>query len=768
MQNDQSYSDDDEEAGGAINVDRILYAVRKRWRMIVAIAILATVMSVGIVLCLPLRYDASAIVQIDPRKKTISDLDGVLANLKADGAVVDSEQEIIRSRRIVLRVIDVLNLRNDLEFTAPSLLQKVTAWFGFGKEKKKKGSEVRNAETNQDPIASLLGPEKLGRTNPEADEIAVSFLRRLKVTRIRKTLLINIRFSSSDPVKTARIANTIAEVYLNEQVAEKQRAAGIATKALENKLTELRFKLADAERKVEEYKAQNNIFNSEGQILSEKHLARLQEQLVMARNTTAEARAKYVQARELREQGLSNNAITDVLESNTVRLLKEQLGSASQKYAELRTKYGNRHPSIKKARAELDDVQRRLSAEISRLVENLENKYEIASQREVDLKSSLQDLKTQQVKERRAGVNLMDLERESSTTKQLYESLLARYKQTSETQTLQLPDARIVEQADAPLYPASPKRRRLVLVAAIAGLVVGLILALVLEFATLGLGRPEDVEQVFELNHLSSLPQVSFGNNEVFDPLQAVRLVIKEPTGSFAESVRGVRREIDINRPIQGGPSVILIAGSLPGEGTSMTASNLAHHYAMTGNRVLLIDADLRFMGLSRQLAPARRVGLADILANGQRPETAILRDTTTELHFMPAAGTTSLATPSPELLAGPRMAAALKYLKSQFDTIIIDSPPLLPVFDGRILADYADQILFVTTWRKTPKQLAKRALKTIQVNQQKILGVIVNQVAQDIVDDSRGIAYRPQSVSNFNDRVNRTEQKVNPYTKAA
>ncbi len=768
MHNEPSYRDEDEEEGGTISLDRILYALRHRWRMIVGITILAVVMSAGVVMLLPSRYDASALVQIDPRKKSISNLDGVLSNLQADGAVVDSEEEIIRSRTIVLRVIDVLDLRNDPEFNGPTIFGKILVWIGLSSASPDNTNVARIQTKKPDPITALLGPQKIGQSNPEQDAIAVAFLRRLKVTRVRKTLLINIRFSTQDPVKSARIANTIAEVYLNEQLREKQRATGMATNALEHKLTELRVKLASAESKVEAYKAKNDIFNSEGQILSEKHLARLQEQTVIARNTTAEARAKYLQAKTLRDRGINNNAITDVLESHTVRLLKEQLGKASGKHAELRTKYGQRHPSIKKVRAEVDDVQRQLDKEIGRLVANLENEHEISVEREKELTQSLAVLKSRQVDARKAGVGLKNLEREAATSKQLFEALLARYKQTSETQSLQLPDARIVEQADAPLFAAAPKRKQLVALASIAGLFAALALALALEFATLGIGRPEDVEQVFELSHLTSLPRIEPTAADIDDPLRSARLVITEPTGSFAESVRGVRREIDLSRPIPGMPTVLLVAGSLPGEGVSMTASNLAHHYAITGNRVLLIDGDLRFQGLSRKLAPGRQIGLAEILMQGLRPEVAILRDATTGLNFMPAAGNARLTQPSPELLAGPRMAGALAHLRAQFDTIIIDSPPLLPVFDGRILADLADRILFVTTWRKTPKQLAKRALKTLHVNQSKILGVVVNQVAQDIIDESRGISYKPQSPINFNDRVNIPKHGANLHAKAA
>ncbi len=773
MHNQYTYHDEDEEETSSISLDRVLYALRRRWKMIAGIATLAVIMSLAIVVMLPARYDASAVVQIDPRKKTISNIDGVLSELKADGAVVDSEAEIIASRTIVLRVIDALDLRNDPEFTRPPLMQRALQFVGLASKDEntnaattKKRAETKGQQPNT--IESLIGPKKIGATSPEKDEVSVAFLNKLKVTRVGKTLLIKIRFSSEDPVKAAKIANTIAEVYLNQQLVEKHNAADLATSALERKLSEIRKKLTLAEQKVEDFKAKNDIFNSEGQILSEKHLARLQEQTVIARNNTASSRAKYLQAKSMRDRGKSNNAIADVLESHTVRLLKEQLAKATRKYAELRTKYGHRHPSIKKIQAEVADARAQLNAEIDRLVVNLGNEYEIAVERETELAKSLASLKKRQVDARKANVSLMELQREASTSKELYEALLARYKQTSETQTLQLPDARIVEQADAPLHPAAPKRKKLVLLASIAGLVAAISLALALEFATFGVGRPEDVEQIYELAHLSSLPRIEAPADGTHDAMRFVRMMVAEPAGPFADAIRGVRREIDLTRPTPGYPRVIIIAGSLPGEGSSITASNLAHQYAMTGNRVLLIDGDMRHANLSRKLSARRHFGLSDVLMSNAAPEAAILRDVTTGLNFMPATGSVALTKPSTELLTSPLMAGTLNHLRGQFDTIIIDAPPLLPVIDGRILADYADQILFLTTWRNTPKQLAKRALKTLQVNQQKILGVVVNQVSQDLIDDSRGIAYEPQIKTPLNASMNIGERQPNVYANAA
>jgi capsular exopolysaccharide synthesis family protein len=394
---------------------------------------------------------------------------------------------------------------------------------------------------------------------------------------------------------------------------------------------------------------------------------------------------------------------------------------------------------MQKVRAEVADAEAQLAAEVTRLVANLRNEFEVAQGREEQLTKSLELLKQEQVLSREAGVQLKELEREAATSRQLFEALLARYKQTAETQGLQLPDARLVEQADVPLTPAAPKRKQIVLLATLAGLVAGLALVLALEFATSGLGRPEEVEHAFELAHLASLPRLAERDRDDPDPLRHIRLILAEPRAAFSEAVRAARREIDLRRR-ERGPRVILVAGSLPGEGASVVASNLAHHYAVTGERVLLIDADLRRSALTRQLAPAQ-AGLAEALAGQVRPENVILRDGGTGLHFLPAGADCPVQASPPEMLASTRMAELLGGLRQHFDTIVIDAPPLLPVIDGRILADLADQIVFTMAWRSTPKPLARRALTLLGFNQEKLVGVVVNRVDPAVIEEGCGIS---------------------------
>lgn len=726
--------DDGEHAEGGLSLDRAISAVHKRLKLVVALPLLALALSSGVLLSIPNRYDASAILQIDPRQKSITNLDSVVSDLKGDQPTIESEVEIIRSRPVILRVIDTLDLRRDAEFSSPTPIARLLGVFGFSEPAQAIERTVPQSGVRQDQIADLLHLEVPGSSKPERDEIAAAVFDRLKVSRVRNTLLIEIKFSSSDPVKAARIANTVAEVYLAQQLQAKTGAAASATKLLEDKLADMRTKLGDAERKVEQWKALNGVFDSEGQILSEKHLARLMEQTVNARNTTSEARAKFEQAQKLARNGDHGDAIVEVLASHTVRQLKEQLGNATRRAAELSTRYGPRHPEYIKSQAEVAEAEAQVRAEIDRLVSNLRNEAEVAEARERQLSQSLAQLKEQQIISKDAGVDLNDLEREAATSKQLYEALLARYKQTAETQGFQLPDARTVEQAAVPLYPAAPKRKQLAFMVTAAGLVLAIGLALLLEVIAPGIARSEDVTRSLAVTHLSSIPAMS-APNDVMPPGKAVRLIVAEPSSIYADAIRSMRRELDNRRP-HGGPRVVMVTSSMPGEGAETLASNLAHHIAITGGSSLLIDGDFRLQSLTRQLAVQRQTGCLDLIANGQPFDVAILRDSVTGMHFLPAASPAPSQLSVPEALASKSMAHGLRSLTQRFDTIVIATPPLLPVIDARIIADLADQIVFVMTWQKTPKQIAKKALALLDTNQHKIAGVVLNDVAADEVQD--------------------------------
>lgn len=730
--------DSGEVEGGGFPIGRLISAVRRRWRLVAVFAVVVTVASALFSLTLPNLYEARAVVQIDPREKTISNLKDVISDLNGDAASIESEVEIISSRAIALKVIDILNLRTDPELTRPTGIAAMLDAIGISMTPNPDayGGDGSGGDAGR-RYGLVPGPEP-GGSMPRKDEIAVAFAERLKAQRVRSTLLISISFRATDSVKAAKIVNTIAEVYLAQQLEAKRQLTGYATEALERKLTEMRKVVMAADRQVEDFKAKHKIFAAEGQILSEKQMARLMEQTIIARNETATARAKWEQAKRLKGEGADRETISEVLDSHTVRLLREKLAEATRRRAELATKYGSRHPDIIKVNAEVGDVRRQLDAEVDRLIERLENEYDEARGREAELTNDLAARQDSETDVKSHGVQLKELEREAETSRQIFEALLQRFKQTAETQDLQLPDARIVEAADVPLQPSSPKRRQIVLIGFVAGVALGLLLVLVQEFATPGIGRPADVEAVLELPHLASLPMLS--EESAAEPLHRTRLTIAEPGHAFVDAIRHARRELDLDGDVAPG-RVVVVCAALPGEGTSLISSNLAHHYALTGQRVLLVDADLRRAKLSGQLAAQRAGGLATVLAGRQSPESAILHDRSTNLCFLPAKPSGPATSFNPEVLAAPVFGETLDRLRGYFDVIVVDTPPILPVIDTQFIADHADQIVFVMTWRKTPRALAKKAVQALGDNRDRIVGAIVNQVDPEIIADELGVA---------------------------
>lgn len=713
----------------------VLAVLKRRGKLVALLVVVATIVTAAVVYVLPNRYEASATVLVDPRKRTIVNVEQVVADLRVDTPTIESEVEVLRSASVAMRVIDALRLREDPEFNAPGPVKSALMRAGLARGPSSEPPNVLAAAESP----AFEGIDRLLAVEPERDELLAGFLDRLKVQRVRNTFLIEIRFSSVSPVKAAKVANAIAEAYVKEQLEAKTKAAESAMKVLEERLGTLTLKLREAEQRVEMYKAENNIFDAEGQLLSEKQLARAMEQTVQARTVTAEARAKYEQILRMRERGESRSTIADVLQSHTVRLLKDNLSKISRREAELVTRYGPKHPEMAKVRAELSDAQTALNTEVDQIIANLKTEYEVALERERTIGRALAQHKDQQIVSKDAGVRLRELEREASTSRAVHEAFLARYKQTAETLGLQQPDARVVEAAAVPLKPVGPKRKQMVLMAFAASLMLGFGLAFVYEMAQPGIKRTDEVERALEVVHLASLPDLARGGPGSVTALKALRQMATAPTSVFAEAIRTARHEIDARR-WSAGPRLILVAGSVEGEGSSVVAANLAHAYATGGVRTVLIDANLRKPVLSHELLPDRRGGLGEHLGGLLKLDDVLLRDPAIGLCFLPAhAGI--MPGPSPaEALASDRMQRLLGQLRERFDVIIVDVPPILPVVDARVMADQADQIVLVMGWRSTPRQLVRRAVHAFGPNMHKIAGVVLNRVDADGLAELDGV----------------------------
>ena len=723
---------EDEEGGFAMG--DLLIGLRRRVWLIVLLTALGGAIGAGIALLLPRQYDAVATIQIDPRKKTIVSLDAVLPDIAGDTATIESQVEVIKSKVIALKVIDALGLRHDPEFDG---VPATTAPGSAAREAAR--NDARRSIEAAEAIRRVTGPDAttIGSDRPERDAVTAVFASRLKAVRIRNSLVVEITFRSKDPVKAARIANTIAEVYIRDQIDMKIKATGLAADLLAPKLDGLRAKLTEAEQKVARFKSENGIIDAEGQLLSEKHLARMLEQSVTARTVTAEARARYEQMQAILRSGNRTN-VGEVIQSPSIRTLKDQLARSTKQEAELLTKYGLKHPEIAKVRAQIADIEGQISSETDKILVNVKNEYEVAADRERMLEQNLSQLKSQQSVTKEMTVQLRDLERESETSRKVFEAFLARYKQTLETQDLHLPDARIVEKADVPSTAAAPKRKQIALIGLVLGLGLGMGLAALMELMRTGLSRSEETEAVLGLPLLATVPLSKRWTDGLTDPLLSLRIVLAQPHSAFALAIAKLRDGLD-RRRYDGGSRVVLFTASLPNEGTTIMAANYALAAAGQGRRVLLIDADMRRSRLTQHLGLDQSPGLADAIGHGQDFETVILQDTTTGLAVMPAGDVGRFPFAPQDALEAPGFAQRLARLKTHFDMIVVDSPPLLPVVDARLLAGYADDIVLVATWQKTPRELLRKSVRLLGGNAARLSGVVLNRIDAAAISPETG-----------------------------
>lgn len=291
-----------------------------------------------------------------------------------------------------------------------------------------------------------------------------------------------------------------------------------------------------------------------------------------------------------------------------------------------------------------------------------------------------------------------------------------------------LSGAHIVTAAEPPRRPAGPKRIRIVAIVAVSGLALALAIALLLEReASL---RTRKVEEMLACPHMTSVPVIA-SNDDARTPARGARMIIADPQCPYAEAVRNACREL-VRRGDGEASRVILVASALPGEGSELFASNVAHHFAVDGHEALLIDCDFRMKGLTRQLTPQNTSGLLDQIASKQPIENVILRDSLTGVHFLPASGPAPIPLTMPDALRSAEFSDAIASLKARFSTIVLAAPPLVPTMDACILAELADQIVFLTAWHRTPRALAKKALALLDGNQRKVVGAVLTDISED------------------------------------
>ncbi len=694
---------------------------RRRQGLFLGVAAVVLALVAIVTFQLTPRYTATVGLLLDPRQREVMDLGAVMSGLSSDSVTVDTQVELLRSRALAGRVAGVLDLYQDPEFNADLREHSgPAAWIGG----------ARRWARNLFAAAAPGGVEfdDGSAADPARERVVAALLDRLTVRRQGLTYVLNLGVASEDPRKAARIANAYADAYLIDQLESKFEATQRANDWLSERLAALREEVQAAESAVEMYRAEAGLLHAEGVTLTEQQVGDLTGQIVLRRAELAEAQARLNTVRRQIAAG-SQQEVAEVLSSDVIRELRRQRAEVVRQQADLLSRYGELHPQVINVRRQLADIDGEIELEGGRIVASLESSVTIAQQRLSAIESSQAGLRNELTTSNQAQVRLRELERSAEAVRTLYESFLSRFRQTSEQQSLQEADARIISPAAIPEEPSFPNLKlNLALGLVLAGMAgAGAVFAA--EAFDRGLSTAAQAERMLGAPTLALIPLVP---KKYQLAKRAADYVLDKPLSGYAEALRTLRAGLLFTRGREAS-KVVTITSALPGEGKTATALALARVSAMLGSPTIVVDADIRRRILTQSGHLHPESGLIEVLRGEATLEDTIVREEKSGLHILPLSSKNVGAS---DIFGRAEMRNLLARLREQYDMVVIDTAPALPVAETRILSTLVDSVVLLARWRKTPRDVVLAALNNLRQVDAPIAGVALSQV--DLEAESR------------------------------
>ncbi len=690
-----------------IDLKELARIIKRRRKSILWVAAVPVLLALLYGLFATPLYTASTQLLIDPRDRRIVSNEVTPEVLAADGgvAVVESQMLVITSDVVLRRAIARERLDTDPEFGGPPAGALGVLFRGLASV----GIDLDAADRRDPELRALRQLKK-----------------RLGVRRSDKAFVVDVFVSSDDKAKSVRIADAIAQAYLEDQTEARAGASGRASVALGGRLDALRSRVQQAEDRVVQYKEQHKILAAGGVLVNEQQLSEMTLQLNGARAKTAEARARYEQIASARRSGVASGATPEAVLSQTIGQLRGQYAEVARQRAELGAVVGPRHPSIATLDAQLQGGQKLINEELSRIADAARSALERAQANEQTLEANLEASKQNAVSTNQASVQLRELERELEASRAVYQAFLVRARETSEQQSIDNTNARVISKATPPRDKSWPPRLLLLAVALMAGLGVGTGVGLMREYLDERVYSRERLQEVAGVPVLAVVPKLSAGMRRWSRLADSVRGRRQDPDADAGQQaavqIAAMRRLCDAlfeERP-QGGRS-LLMTSATAGEGRTTVALNLALTSAASGWRVLLIDADIARGMLSKTLDAAGNAGLFDLIEGRATLPSVVLSDTESGLNFLPLGNATLAGSPDPQSIAQKLSESA-----NQFDLVVIDSGAVLADEYVRPFAEFVDDIVVVVRAGGPERDTIVAAIDALRINARKIRGTVL------------------------------------------
>jgi len=761
-------------------VERVTSLIRRQSPVFVFIIACCLLLGLVYLFTTPPSYTSHAMLLIDSSKlRFLQEQQAPVGDLPIDAAQVETQLEILKSENIGLSVIKELKLTEDPEFVGASV-----GLFGWLRR-------------------HLLSDGDQSQTRLERQALK-NFLAKRSITRVGRTYVLDLGFTSLNAARSAAIANAIADAYIVDQLEAKYQATKRASGWLQDRIKELRKQASDADRAVLDYKEKNKIISVGGastgggpRLLGEQQLEDLNTQLGSARAAAEDAKAKLERINDVMQRDVPDAGVADSLKSEVINRLRNQYLDTAAKEAIWSARYGENHLAAVNLRTQMSELRRSIHDELGRIAESYKSDYEIAKTRVEGLEQGLQKLVASSQLTNRDRLGLTDLESTAKIYHSIYDNFLQKYMEAIQQQSFPMTEARVISAAAAPEHKSKPLTIVVLGVAGIAGIALSFGVAVFREAIDRVFRSKRQVEQKLHAPCLAVLPlltsgerpkrnmgpgailssivpalgasgavarserqparedgpasisqltqsevsRISSGASSLYlaedasakrriDATQAIyRRVVEYPLTAFAEEFRSIKVAADL-----GGSRVIGVTSTVPGEGKSTIASNLAQSIAHAGKRVILLDGDLRNPSLSRALARSARAGILEVM-NGQIAlENAAFSDERTSLRFLPSVGSSRVAHTN-DILGSDAFKSLLGNLRKNYDYVIVDLSPMAPVVDVRATTDMFDSYIYVIEWGRTRINLVEHQVLDFPEIQDRLLGFVLNKADVQALD---------------------------------
>lgn len=648
-------------------------------------------------------YSSTASLFVDPRARKIDEI--VPGGMGTDTMLLESQVAIISSDSVLKRVVEKLKLADDPEFSA-----------------------------EKSPLASSIIRAMIpGRSTGTAANRALATLEKiLVIARTQKTYVIDVTATTQSPKKSAAVVSAVIDAYFADQKSTKSRDAKQASELIDGRLDELRDQVRKAELQADEFKKANRILTAEGGVINEQQLTKLSAELIAAKSAATERKAQRDQIQAAITSGTEPDVLGEAGQTGLIARLREQYAQVARREASLSSQLKPSHPAIVDVRSQIAAVKAQIKSELTRVATAAESAYGVARNRELELERQLEKAKQDLAQQNTAQIRERELEQEVTTSRELLRTFLARSKETQEQENITTPDARVITPAVAPNSPSRPLPLFVLAFSLMSGLTAGVLWALRSTASSTLVTTAADVAEQTGTTSLSVIPELDrarslFKNKLPYGVhyshlLSAIEKPEETVSSKYRQSIlRLLSRIKTLGRA--GRPNTVMFTSARVKEGNSATVLATACSAAISGERVLLIDATSTNPELSgifaANLAPSTTV----ILDSKEHLNKIVTRDDRFGLSFLPIA-LADLRTL--RVQQRRRLVAGLNLLCQDYDWIFIDAGGLLDDEAAMTLLPAADFVFIVARSGVTSRSDLDDMIQILEPARERISGTIL------------------------------------------